>query len=394
MEKRHRSAMGKWWIVGVLVTLGWLFAGCQCDGKKEKITFEVRPEDNVVSIGPSTSSLTALSGSGFEPLPSGYYVTTDASGQALIVGKDDGNTCSIHLFHQGTLIKSSCDQKTYGTTWCVEQVSAAYVNCNNQLVQTPSGEFQVKGSWVLVTYVPKFQLTLLVVLEGEATFWPVVQMPGRRLGDPLAVNPGQFAYTVPDDMLDRVPDLQKLAQPRQARPLGQLAPLIERLDLQPWVEQARVRAKEDGIPLEVWPAMAELALEYGGGELEKYEVARAMLQGAPWAEMTSKIFGQDLPVWTTLGGERYDARAAQYSPEKAREYLVASGHPEGEGLPDIALLFPAPDEQLAEMAKWVAESLGAIGMRVFPVATAPDVMRDKLAALIASGQPAMWLGWR
>jgi len=77
--------------------------------------------------------------------------------------------------------------------------------------------------------------------------------------------------------------------------------------------------------------------------------------------------GKDVPVAGILppGLPAFDPerKGYDYDPDKARRLLVEAGYPNGEGLPELTLLYPT-NEGHRRMCERVAADLGAVGIRV------------------------------
>jgi hypothetical protein len=396
MDRKRSGARRFLLAVSAILSISLLTVGCECDNAKTPPApkFTVSSEIDQVRSGPSSASLTLLAVGSSTGLPGGYHVTTDAAGQALITGQSNGSTCTIYVFHDGKLKKSSCDEQTVGNNSCVEQTSAVYKHCKNHLIETSSGTFQVKSSWVSITYLPNLQLSLVIVLEGELSARPVLDIETRKLGNESTVRGGRFWYTAPDENLEEIAQYLQPVPPRATLPLQRIGPLFERLDISPWMEKVRGLAAVDGVPLDGWPEPASLELVYGGGPLEDPRVQEALVQSVPWAELTQDVLGQAVPVWAQLHGDLVDVRYVGVNPDLAQELLAEAGFPEGAGLPEVPVIFVQDDEGLAALAEVTAALLKERGIHALYNPLPADYAWDKLKALIDSDQPALWLGWR
>ena len=372
-------------LLGALVA-GAVLLGCFPTPTPGALQFNVQRQAAVVRTG-AAAPLSPLTDNAFHSLPDGHLVRTDASGEALLQSTFEGTTCRIYLFFNGGLRKAGCPGSTFAgsSTTCLEERSAVYRGCSRHVIMTPSGEAQVVGSWVWVTYLPDRQLTLVAVLEGKVLFRPVLEFDSREMGDAIPVGAQEFLYTAPDAMLEELAGLPT----RTALPLDQLPPLIDVLGLDPWAERARDRADQDDV---LFPEpREELFLQGGGGALENEAVQQAVLRAVPWTELTEELFpSQDAPVAAALPGvESVDARTVEQNPDMARQLLARAGFPNGFGL---VLLYAPDDGQIAAMADVIVESLREVGIQVksgaVPAAEAPDVMRE----IVLGGDAALWLG--
>lgn len=382
-------------LIGVFL-VGMLLAACGRGGATPTKVAEleadsqVRRASAVVWAGPdNVSVLPRLDDSAWHALSAGSLVTTDASGEGWISISD---CMLIYVFQSSGLVKAACPKSDYtgGNVTCAIEGTSVYNNdCAGQIIiQTLSAEVELQGTWLSVTYLPERQLTLVMVFEGEATVQPVLDFDARTLGNPIDVEEGHFWFTTPGDTGERVAGLDA----REPHPFDRLPPLIDELDLAPWIDRIRVRADGDQVPFPEFPpsASAEVFLQGGGGALENEAVQQAVLRAVPWAGLTEELFpGQDVPVTTALPGVEIDAREVEHNPDLARELLTRAGFPNGFGL---VLLYAPGDDEIAAMAGVVVDSLREVGIQVksgaVSAAEAPDVLRE----IVLGGDAALWLG--
>jgi len=354
-----------------------------------ELAFEVQRQTPVVEIG-SATPLAPIGDNAWRPLPAGYLVTTDASGEALLEAEAAAGLCRVYVFRLATLSIRACPKSTYsgGNASCLEELSAAYSECSGHLIMTPSGQAQVVGSWVSVTYLPQSQLTLVIVLEGKVSVWPVLELTDRVLASssiPLAG--GEFLYTMPDDMLRETAGLPG----RTPLPLEQLPPLIDALGLEPWMERVRERAGQDGVPTPppAGGAGSGVVLRGGGGALEDPLVRQAVLSAVRWEEHSRKFFPDPgVPITSELGDEVLDARQVAWDVELAKALLAEAGASDGLS---VVLLVSGDDEGLAALADAMAADLKPVGIvaksQFIGQADAPGRMQ----ALIDAGAAVLWL---
>ncbi len=246
--------------LGLIVVL-FLLVGQACNGTEdlatkevlETIVFSVQRLDPEVFTGTSPDDMALLAAADPQPLPEGHRVSTDSAGQALLQGQLPNNqTCQIYLFQLTSLTTKACPRSNYqggNTATCQEENTAVYKECKGNLQMTPSGEVEVVGSWLSLTYLPDRQLTLVIVGEGVAQVRPVTEFDTRALGDPIRVEAQQFLYTAPDAVLEEISGLP----PREPLPLNRLMPLIRELALEPWLERLVERARLDDVPFLLEP---------------------------------------------------------------------------------------------------------------------------------------------
>lgn len=184
----------------------------------------------------------------FRPLVQGSRVATDERGEAAI--KLDSPQCRsaagqesvIFLFQSSGLTLSSCRKESQGNFACVSGGSAAFRNsCSNLIVETPSAQVQLEGTWVALTYLPERQLSLLQVYEGSTLARRVEDFDNQTLGAATRVSKGQFWFGMPPFVAGSVAGLS----PGVSYPLTELPKLVEALDLQPWMNRILERAADD-----------------------------------------------------------------------------------------------------------------------------------------------------
>ena len=179
-------------------------------------------------------------------------------------------------------------------TCAIEGTSVYNNSCGSQvIIQTPSAELVLEGTWLAVTYLPgrqlttgaqwgsqkdkigllatvhssaglpgpwagsvqnlnvppspfwKSQVTLIMVFEGRAKVWPVQNSNTRMLGEAVGVEEGHFWFTTPGVKADPIAGLAA----REPHPFDRLWPLLEGLNLWPWTYRIGVRAEADRVPM-------------------------------------------------------------------------------------------------------------------------------------------------
>lgn len=177
----------------------------------------------------------------------GTIIGADANGEAVLEGIGDENACRIYIYRDTQLSKRACSRASYeGSNYvCVEEGSASFQNCSNYLVMTPTGEAQMRGTWLLVTYLRDERVSVFTITEGQARVFPVVDGSSGDLGEPILIQAGQFLYTAPDQVLKQIEGLPA----RTALPQEQLPSLLQYYDLGRWLDRAFVRSVEAAAPL-------------------------------------------------------------------------------------------------------------------------------------------------
>jgi LysM repeat protein len=194
-------------------------------------------------------------------LPDGGLVTTDDNGEGWVDISQDGRKCMlVYIFQTSELIKAACPKSDYtgGNVTCSLAGTSVYNNtCASQIIiQTLSAEIQLDGTWIAVTYLPDQQVTVAMVfdadqtIEDQITVWPVQQTDPRILGgSSLAVTEEHFWFSVPGVRADPIAGLEA----RVAHPFDRLLPLVEALDLWPWIDRIKKRADADNVPYPDFP---------------------------------------------------------------------------------------------------------------------------------------------
>jgi hypothetical protein len=182
------------------------------------------------------------------PLPffEDFRVSTDETGEALLLGSGEQESCRIFVFLNSTIQKKACPKASFqgGNASCVEEGSVSFQNCRDHFVSTPSGELQLLGTWALVTYLPDSQATIAMVTEGSANLAPVLDTDQQSLGSSVLIEAGEFVYTAPDEVMRSIPGLPS----RSPQPVERLPALREGYDVMPWLEQAERRAIQANVP--------------------------------------------------------------------------------------------------------------------------------------------------
>jgi hypothetical protein len=181
-----------------------------------------------------------------QPFPEDFRVSTDETGEALLLGTGEFETCRIFVFLNSTIQKKACPKASFqgGNASCVEEGSVSFQNCRDHFVSTPSGELQLLGTWALVTYLPDLEATIATVSEGTVEFAPVLDTDQQTLGPSFQIGAGEFTYTAPDDVMRSIPGLPS----RSPQPVERLPALMQGYDVLPWLDQAERRAIQANVP--------------------------------------------------------------------------------------------------------------------------------------------------
>ena len=228
------------------------------------VRFQVKRETSSVWAGDPTT-LPELRDDNFYSLQINDRVKTDEQGEALLKRPSSDPVCRIYVYLDSILKKSDCAHRSANPdSSCVEQGAATYWDCGGHLITTEArDELRVRGSWVLVIYLPARQQTLLTVFEGRVEARPAINPGTGTLGQATTVDQGYFWFTNPGRTGDPIAGLDA----RRPYPLNQLRPVINTLDLWPWFERVESRATLDKIPYPDWLITKECTVTTGQSSL-------------------------------------------------------------------------------------------------------------------------------
>jgi len=331
-----------------------------------------------------------LTSTSWQNLLDGGQVSVDEDGEAQLRSA----TCnSIYLFDNGGLKLSSCSEEDLGTdTSCAVSGTSYFDDCGLQ-VQTASADLSWPGTTLSVSYLERnsdvidlaLYLTLVIALDGEVKVDPVTDIASRALGETIIVPPGNFTYTTPDDVRERVEQITGVIQ-REPLPLSELPPLAATLGLEPAVEKVQDRADQDGFP---FPPSAPRVLVNGSGPgLSDPTVQEAILGVVNWGTILDSIFpeGDTAIIWT-LSEEEIDVSTLFFDPAIARERaeaLVAEG-----SVPLIRIVITAgEDEILGRVAALIQKDLADVGLEVVIEGLSSQ---EEVDAMIEQGEEVIWL---
>ncbi len=200
--------------------------------------------------GPDPTSLTRLEDDEWRDLPAEGWVTTDNDGEGWVRFTD---CMLIYIFQDSRLVKEACPKSDYegGNVSCAVAGTSVFNNqCAAQIViQTPSSQIKLEGSWLSVTYLPERQLSLILVFEGQAKVQSVLDADDYTLGEAVDVPTGNFWFSTPGISADPIAGLSA----RELHPFDQLLPVVEELNLWSWIDRITSRADMDNIPYPAIP---------------------------------------------------------------------------------------------------------------------------------------------
>lgn len=180
----------------------------------------------------------------------GARVRTDKQGEGWLRVRD---CMTVYVFQKSEMMIAPCSKSEYtsGSINCQLAGTSVYNNtCESrikQIIETPTAEVTLEGTWVSVSYLPAHQLTLTMVFQGQASIRPVISMEGRRLGEPVVVKESQFWLSAPDDRRAAIADLPTAVDARQPQGFDRLPSLLDALGMNEWRDRIWKRAAEDKI---------------------------------------------------------------------------------------------------------------------------------------------------
>ena len=263
-------------VLTLLLMAGLLFASCRPDPPRENVTTNETTNNaiannrqanqgeepptaasqlrrylaNVWARTEAGGSPSMLNDDTWHAVKEGARVRTDAEGEGWLRVRD---CMTVYVFQKSEMMIAPCSKSEYtsGSINCQLAGTSVYNNsCESrirQIIETPTAEVTLEGTWVSVTYLPAHQLTLTMVFQGQASIRPVIHMEGRKLGEPVVVKESQFWLSVPEDRRGEISDLPTAADARQPQGFDRLQTLLDALGMNEWRDRIWKRAAEDKI---------------------------------------------------------------------------------------------------------------------------------------------------
>jgi hypothetical protein len=341
--------------------------------------------------------------SGWHLFNDGDTLSTDETGQAQ-VNVSDCWPGEIYIFKKSgygfrvedcvrALFPSSTHCTPFGT-WYVGDCADEF-----DVIWTGSARITKTGSTFSVTYLPEDRLTtLVVVLDGTVRVEPITSFELEQPGPPTPVEAGWFYFTMPDDALSAVGDLEPRAQHR----VSSLAPVAAELGIEDWMNDVREKAEEDGVLPDSWPqelgglgiigpAPGEaFVVTMGGGALSEPSVQEGVLWTVDWSTVQQVTMPEGGEVWAYLGEALVDAiQDRPLDPSAAYAKLQAARDELGFG--GLVILYPAEDETLGVAAELAMEYLGQEALEILLEPVPEEELESKTATMIEQGQEVMVL---
>ncbi|HHB91484.1 MAG TPA: hypothetical protein ENK60_09275 [Anaerolineae bacterium] len=387
----HRLFDLRWvWLSIVILGLMLTTAACKRDNRHVQdsgIGFTLQRLTPEVSMGKDASSLQPLTSATPSPVSRGMVITTNDTGEGVLRGALASNeTCTIHIFFDTSLRVSACSramQHGGATVTCQEEGTAVYQGCVANLQQTPSGMVQIVGSWVVISYQPEMELTLVSVLEGEAQVRAVIDPETAQVSETWKTIPaGHMWYTTPGETSLQIGDLP----PREALSLNELPTIVEAAKLTPWYDRVRDEAIEEGVAPEDWQTPIEI--QGGGGPLTDPAIGRAVMMSIDWEDILGRIslFPGPAPVSLPDLPGRTTADFP-YNPDRAQALLKTAG-----AAGPIGFYVVMEDGAYMRAASRLEAFLAKVDIFVGIIPIDPEHATAVIEDVLGKGAGVIWIG--
>jgi hypothetical protein len=276
MSKSRSELSRRICVLTLLLMAGLLFASCRPDQPRDQVTTNETTNNaiannrqanqgeepktaasqlrrylaNVWARTEAGGSPSMLNDDTWHAVKEGARVRTDEQGEGWLRVRD---CMTVYVFQKSEMMIAPCSKSEYtsGSINCQLAGTSVYNNsCESrvkQIIETPTAEVTLEGTWVSVTYLPARQLTLTMVFQGQASIRPVLAIEGRRLGEPVVVKESQFWLSVPDDRRGAISGLPTAADARQPQGFDRLPTLLDALGMNEWRDRIWKRAAKDKI---------------------------------------------------------------------------------------------------------------------------------------------------
>jgi hypothetical protein len=338
----------------------------------------------------SENPLPRLIDENWHNLLAGSRVTTDDAGDGWI---KFASCTEIHVFRKGALTTSACPKSTStsGNTVCTQDGTTSFKNncAGGIVIQTPSAQITLEGTWLTVSYQPDLQTTEVLVIQGTVTVTPIVNADTWELGPAATLQPGDLYFTMPDNRLQPKGQFE----PRTVIQLDSVTREVLQRDffVGPWLDPIYQRASEDLgnpnlIPAPIRPpsTMINLGSTMAGGPLADTRVSDALLQSVQWGQVRN-AFGKDIQL--RLADRNLNAQNLEFNPSQLTSALRAAGY--NQRL-TVQILIPTGNDQLESAARQLGEQLKANQVEAVIEAVSPAETLQVFQSRAAAGQP-VWL---
>jgi hypothetical protein len=180
----------------------------------------------------------------------GDSISTDEFGEASLIF---GECAKVFIYQNSGLMKRACpraDIQGANLAGCVRQGTASFNECASKVrIQSDSAQITLDGTWVSVTYLEQWQLTVLLVFEGKANANAVTDFESWKLDEESTHVPTKyFWFSVPNDKLKEFKALNVGLVPRRAYPFERLPELLGNENLKmPSLRPVEERAVAAGV---------------------------------------------------------------------------------------------------------------------------------------------------
>jgi hypothetical protein len=180
-------------------------------------------------------------------LPPRTQVLTDPNGEAFL---ELSGCTAAYLFQKSNMTYDQCSraERRSGNAACLQGGTAVFNSeCAGrveQIIQTPTADITPTGTWFCVMYLPDQQLTVTLVMKGSVEVRPVIDMEGRKLGEPSVISAGQSSAVI--TLKPGAEDFGQIAELRRPKPASEMPDWIKE-KLAPWLDRIKKHADADGV---------------------------------------------------------------------------------------------------------------------------------------------------
>jgi hypothetical protein len=254
---------------------------------------------------------------------------------------------------------------------------------------------------------------------------------------PIVVEAQHFLYTAPDDMLDEMAGLP----PREPLPVTELLPLVQALEIEPWIDQAIDKAAQDDVPFQLEPGLVPTStwtpivvttptptatrtptgaatptpsrtptptpttppppggafvVRGVGGPLEDPQMQQAVAAAVDWTSAATRLPASALPIEGPIAslvfpGLETTTDQVAFDPEKSRQLRDDAGVPFGT---PILILLSQQDDDLYGVAKWInGDLLTHLGLEPNLKVEPPENIQPLIDEFTAADVALLWVAW-
>ena len=221
--------------------------------RAETADFQIKTGSLNVWMGPAGSAPPRLSPGDWKALPRGSQIITDAQGEAWLTSLENRRQCGrLYIFQSSGLKLSTCGraQAQAGNVLCARSGASYFIkSCVGLFVlETPGARVVLRGTTVALLYLPRRQLSLVLLFEGQAQAQAIGNYETGASGPTSVLTPGSFWFSLPAGSPSNFAGLNS----QSVYPLDRLPRLIGALqereaNLIPWIVKILSRAQEDNV---------------------------------------------------------------------------------------------------------------------------------------------------